>query len=76
MIEFDELGRVDLIGVFPGVVAFGVIFPFDEVLESSSPAVTSMTLDLIHFIFFFPINQIRRRSGEVWAVREGFAIGR
>ena len=75
MIKFDELGRMDLIGVFPSIVAFGVVFPFDEVLESSSPAVASVTLDLIHFIFFFSINQIRRRSGEVWAVRGGFAIG-
>jgi hypothetical protein len=29
VIEFDEVGRVDLIGVFPSVVAFGVSFPFN-----------------------------------------------
>jgi hypothetical protein len=32
MIEFDEDGCVNLIGVFPSVVTFGVTFPFDEVL--------------------------------------------
>jgi hypothetical protein len=32
MIEFDEVWRVDLISFFPGVVAFGISFPFDEVL--------------------------------------------
>ena len=76
MIKFDELGRMDLIGVFPSVVAFGIVFPFDEVLENSSPTVASMTLDLIHFVFLFSINQVRRGLGEVWAVRGGFAIGR
>jgi hypothetical protein len=29
VIEFDEVGHVDLIGVFPSVVAFGVSFPFN-----------------------------------------------
>jgi hypothetical protein len=32
MIEFDELGRMDLIGAFPGVVTFGVTFPFNQIL--------------------------------------------
>ena len=76
MIKFDELGRMDLIGIFPSVVAFGVVFPFDEVLEGSSSAVTSVALDLIHFILLFSINQVWRGSGEVWAMRGGFAIGR
>jgi hypothetical protein len=32
MIEFDELGCVDLISVLPGVIAFGVSLPFDQIL--------------------------------------------
>jgi hypothetical protein len=32
MIEFDESWSMDLIGVFPSVVAFRVTFPFDQVL--------------------------------------------
>jgi hypothetical protein len=32
MIEFDEGWCVDLIGIFPGVVAFRVSFPFDQIL--------------------------------------------
>jgi hypothetical protein len=32
MIKFDEGWCVDLIGVFPGVVALGVALPFDQIL--------------------------------------------
>jgi hypothetical protein len=32
VIEFDEEGGVDLIGILPSVVAFGISLPFDEVL--------------------------------------------
>jgi hypothetical protein len=32
MIKFDECRCVDLIGIFPGVVAFGIALPFDQVL--------------------------------------------
>jgi hypothetical protein len=32
VIEFDEGQGMDLIGVFPGVVTFGIAFPFDQVL--------------------------------------------
>jgi hypothetical protein len=32
MIKFDELGCMDLIGAFLGVVTFGVALPFDQVL--------------------------------------------
>jgi len=35
VIKFDEVGRMDLIGVFPGIVAFGISLSFDEVLEHS-----------------------------------------
>jgi hypothetical protein len=33
VIEFDQIRGMCLIGVFPGIVAFGVSFPFDQVLE-------------------------------------------
>ena len=76
MIEFDELGCMNLIGVFLSIVAFGIVFPFDEVLKGFRLSIASMTLDLVHFIFFFTINQVRWRLGEVWAVQGCFAIGR
>jgi len=76
VIKFDEVGRMDLIGIFPGIVAFGVSLPFDEVLELSGPSITSVAFDQLHFVFRFSINQIRWRSGEIGAVRGSFAIGR
>jgi hypothetical protein len=68
VIEFDELGRMDLIGVLPGVVAFGVAYPFDQVLQGLGPPPGPVGTDLLHFVFFFSINQIRWRSGEIGAV--------
>jgi len=45
VIKFDEVGRMDLIGVFPSIVAFGISFPFDEVLEYSRLPMTSVAFD-------------------------------
>ena len=75
MIEFDQFWRMDLIGIFPSIVTFGVSLPFDEVLEHPRPSMTSVASYQLHFIFCFSINQFRRRSGKVWAVRGRFAIG-
>jgi hypothetical protein len=68
MIEFDEFGCVDLIGVFPSVVALWIARPFDQVLQGFGPPPGPMGTDLFHFIFLFSINQIRRWSGKVGAV--------
>jgi len=45
VIEFDEVGHMDLIGVFPSIVAFGISFPLDKVLELSGPSMTSVAFD-------------------------------
>jgi len=45
VIKFDEVGRMGLIGVFPGIVAFGVSFPFDKVLELSRLSMMSVAFD-------------------------------
>jgi len=45
VIKFDEVRGVGLIGVFPSIIAFGVSFPFDEVLEPSRSSMTSVALD-------------------------------
>jgi hypothetical protein len=64
-----------LVSWFPGVVAFGVPFPFDEVLECSGSSMTSVVNDTFHFVFFFSVDKIRWWSGEVRAVRSCFLIG-
>ena len=56
MIKFDEVGCVDLIGVFPGVVAFRVSLPFDQILQGLAPPPGPMGTYLFHFIFCFPIS--------------------
>jgi hypothetical protein len=56
MIEFDEDWCVDLIGVFPGVVTFGVALPFDQILQGLVLPPGPMGMYLFHFVFRFPIN--------------------
>jgi hypothetical protein len=63
MVSFEEIRGVDLHSWFPSVVAFGISFPFDKVLQSSRPSMTLVAYDMLHFVFFFTINQIWR-----WAV--------
>ena len=33
VIEFDQVWGMCLVGVFPGIVAFGVSFPLDQILK-------------------------------------------
>ena len=33
VIKFDQVWGMCLIGVFPGIVAFGVSFPLDQILK-------------------------------------------
>jgi hypothetical protein len=68
MVEFDEVGGMDLIGVFPGVVAFGVSFPFDQILQHFVLPPGPVGTYLLHFVFCFAINQIWWRSGKVRAM--------
>jgi len=68
VIKFDEVWGMDLIGVFPSIVTFGVSLPFDEVLEHPRPSMMSMAPYQLHFVFHFSINQIGRWLGEVGAV--------
>jgi len=68
VIEFDEVGCMDLIGVFPSIVAFGISFPFDKILEFSRSFMMLVASYQLHFVFCFSINQVRRWSGEVGAM--------
>jgi hypothetical protein len=68
MVEFDELRRMDLIGIFPSIVTFGVTLPFDQILQGLGPPPGPVGTYLLHFVLLFSINQIRWRSGKVRAV--------
>jgi hypothetical protein len=59
MISLDYFWSVYLVSWLPRVVTFGVPGPFDEVLELSSPAMTSVASYLFHLIFCFSVNKVR-----------------
>jgi hypothetical protein len=75
MIGLEEIRGMNLCDWFPGVVAFWVPFPLDEVLQSSRPSVASVADDALNFKLFFTINQIQRWAREVWSVGGCFLIG-
>jgi hypothetical protein len=68
MVKFDECWSMDLIGVFPSVVALRVALPLDQILQGLAPPPGLVGTYLLHLIFFFSVNQIRWWSGEVGAV--------
>ena len=74
VIEFDELWGMHLVSWLPCVVTFRVPFPLYEILESSSPSMTSVVNDTLHFILLFSVYQVRWWSGEVGSVCCGFLI--
>jgi hypothetical protein len=75
MVKFDEGWGMDLIGIFPSIVAFGVSFPFDKVLQGFLVTPPLMSTDLFHLIFLFSINQIRGRLHEIWSMGWRFSVG-
>jgi len=76
VVGFKKFRGVDLVSWLPGVVAFRVPFPFDEVLEHSGSSMTSVVNNMFHLIFLFSIDKVRWWSGEVGAMRSRFLIGR
>ncbi len=70
----DNFRGMDLISWFPCVVAFGVSFPFDKVLESSGSSVLSVCDDSFDFVLFFSVDKVRGWSSKVWAVRSCFVV--
>jgi hypothetical protein len=68
VISLEEIWGVNLRSRFPGIVAFGVSFPFDQILQCSGSSQTSVASDALNFKLFFAINQIRGWSRKVWSV--------
>jgi hypothetical protein len=75
VVSFDQILCVNVGCGFPGVVAFGVINPFNKVLQGLCTAMIPVSEDSFHLIFFLSINQFRGRPGEVRTVGCGFMIG-
>ncbi len=74
LIMLDKFRGMNLVSWFPCVIAFGVSFPFDEILESFRSSKLSVCDDSFDFVLFFSIDKVRRWSGEVWAMRSCFMI--
>jgi hypothetical protein len=75
VVSFDQVLCMNVGCGFPGVVALGVIDPFNKILQRFCTAMIPVSEDSFHLIFFFSINQFRRRLGEVRSVGCGFVIG-
>jgi hypothetical protein len=75
VVSFDQVLCVNIGCGFPGVVALGVINPFNKVLQRFCTAMVPVSEDSFHLIFLLAINQFRRRSGEVGSVGCGFMVG-
>jgi len=72
----DQFRGMNLLSWFPCVVAFGISLPFDEILQPFQPSELPVCDDSFHFVFLFSVDEVRRWSGEVWAVRSCFVVRR
>src|SRR6266702_3572338 len=61
-------GVFQMLHRFPGAVARGESFPLDQVVEFTSSALSADFLHFFGFVFFFSIDKVRWRSGEIRAV--------
>ena len=60
--------------ILPGIVGFGVSFPFDQILEDSPFPEMAMIPDGLDFIFFLSIDDVWGRSREVGSVLFRFLV--
>ena len=75
MISLEQFGGVNVLQGFPGVVAFGVALPLDQVTNTFRSFIFSMTDDPFHGVFFFPVDHVRRWPGIVGSVCHSLVIG-
>ena len=63
-----------LVSRFPGIVRHRVTLPADEVLELMAFPIMVMIDNLLHFVFFFIINQFGRWALELGSGFRGFFV--
>ncbi len=68
VIPFEQVRCVNILDGLPGVVAFGVSFPFHEVLEGSRPSMTSVVDQVFDLVFLGALDKVRWGSREVGAM--------
>ena len=55
MIPFEVFRGVNILDWFPGIVTFGVPFPFHKILECSGLSMTSVVDQMFYFILFYSL---------------------
>ena len=59
---------LDMLNGLPSVIAFGVPFPLDQILELPPPAAMAMVSNRLDFVLFPIIDKVRWGSREVFSV--------
>jgi hypothetical protein len=75
MIFLHKFWGEDLVMGFPCVVCLGVTLPFDQILQSFDAPIMAVACDGFHFIFFFPLHEVRWWFHKVDPVLIGLLIG-
>ena len=76
MVLPDQVRGMHVKWGYPFVFAFWKALPFDQILQPLLLAEIPMSQNVLDFLLFFFINQIRRRAREVRSVYRRFMIGR
>ena len=74
MILPKEIRGIHLVSWFPSVIALGIAPPLYEILERSGASVESVISNLLHFVLFFIIDQVRWGMGIVWTMGRCFDV--
>ena len=76
MVSGNEIRGVHMSRVYPFVITVREAFPFDQVLKLSHFTITPMTYDSFDLLFFFSVDQVWGRPGEVRSMITGFSVWR
>src|ERR1700761_4111795 len=71
---FDGFFGIHVIPIDPLIVRCWITFPLDQVLYFAPSTMTSRVQNLLHFILFFSINEVRRGSRKVWSMYRSFLV--
>jgi hypothetical protein len=59
VVGVNKVWGMHLVSGFPCIVHIQIPFPFDEVLKHSGPSEVLAINNMLHFIFFLPLEEVR-----------------
>jgi len=74
MVGSDEIRSMHVLWAHPFVIAIREALPLDQILQFLSSSDSSMGEDPLYLLFFFPIDDVWRWSGEVGAMCFVFVV--